>query len=108
MQWGSRGVLVLLVALSIWSVAIMFDRSGVFRELEKSDDFDEAKRLIRDRNWDGLGQWANGRETLGAGVIRAAIETRSKEPGQIDRSVRSFLTERRGVLEKGLTVLTTL
>ena len=76
--------------------------------MEKSDDFDEAKRLIRDENWDGLSQWANGRETLGAGVIRAAIETKAKDASQIDRSVRSFLVERRGGLEKGLTVLATL
>jgi biopolymer transport protein TolQ len=119
-QWASRAILVLLVALSIWSVAIMVDR---YRALKGADALqslpllEEARRLIAERKWAALKEWATRTSTtqathpvlaLPAGALKAALETGSHLPEGIDRAVRSYLSVERTKLEQGLTTLATL
>lgn len=106
--WISKGVLVLLVGLSVWSIAIMFDRIRLFRQLDREDQAEDAVRLIRVKNWQELARWAAEHKGLRSGSIRAAMEAKSNEPEIIDRSVRSFITVERSTLESGLTTLATL
>lgn len=121
-QWASRGVLLLLLALSIWSVAIMVDRYRVLKGSPPGDagggsGLDEARKLIASRNWKSLQDWAaktfednpwNISLRLPAGALRAALETQSNSSENIDRAVRSYLTLERARLENGLTTLATL
>src|SRR4051812_29412639 len=85
-QWASRGVLIVLVILSIWSVAIMVDRFRVFGGTEQlRGALDDARRLIADRNWAGLRDWTMKSSAdasalslrLPAGALKAALETGS-------------------------------
>src|SRR5687767_12756802 len=105
--WGARIVLGLLAALSVWSISIMIDRVRAMRTLGSARDADEAKRLIHAGQWAELEAWAKKGESLHAGVMLRALET-GREPARVDRAVRSYLTERRTLLERGLTVLATL
>ncbi len=108
MEWLSRLVLALLFGLSFWSVAIMVDRSKVFKRLERADSPDAARKLIEAGRWDDLEQWAKEGDGIRAASIRAALSVPPHEAGLIDRSVRSVLSERRPGIEQGLTTLATL
>lgn len=106
--WVTKGVLLLLVSLSIWSVAIMLDRMRVFRALNRGDSADEAVRLIRAQDWVELKNWVNQCPGLRAGALRAALDCQTTQPELIDRAVRSFIAVERATLESGLTTLATL
>jgi biopolymer transport protein ExbB len=114
-QWASRGVLIVLAGLSVWSVAIMVDR---YRSLKGSPGLlDEARKLISARNWKALHEWAqkaveanpwNVFVRLPAGALLAALETDGASPDHVDRAVRSYLVIEKTRLEHGLTALATL
>lgn len=121
-QWASRGVLILLVALSVWSVAIMVDR---FRTLGARGSstrsgiptIEEARRLIAARDWSALSSWAGRASSadiadpavrIPAGALRAAIDADHAESEAVDRAVRSYLAIERVRMERGLTALATL
>ncbi|MGK5085771.1 MotA/TolQ/ExbB proton channel family protein [Bdellovibrionota bacterium FG-1] len=116
-QWASRGVLILLVALSVWSVAIMVDRFRALYSGKSSNgrtQLDEARQLITAQKWDALRAWVQltAAETtpdplvrVPAGALKAALDINS---GEIDRAVRSHLSIERVKMEKGLTTLATL
>jgi biopolymer transport protein ExbB/TolQ len=108
-SWLTRLVLVLLLGLSIWSVAIMIDRYRLFNSLKKEDNLDEVKKLIKSGDRGRVQQWASGRGTIRAGLLNAALEVNASGGSDpVDRVVKSFVTEERNRLEKGLTVLATL
>jgi biopolymer transport protein ExbB len=58
--------------------------------------------------WEELRQWARGEGSLHAGTAQAILETPTRDPIQVDRAVRSYLSLERTRLEQGLTVLATL
>jgi biopolymer transport protein ExbB len=112
-QWLSWLVLLLLVALSIWSVATML---RVYRLLnkadgrpgERDDELGQVSQWIESRQWQLFREWAAKGETLHAGAARAILQTSPAEASLIDRAVRSYLSLERNRLEQGLTVLATL
>jgi len=106
--WVSRGVLVLLLGLSVWSIAIMFDRFRVFRELSRRDLSDDAIQWIRSKDWAELARWAGEKKGIRCGTIRAALDVKTADPELIDRAVRSFIAGERSFMEGGLTTLATL
>ena len=129
-QIGTKLVFILLIALSVWSVAIMLDRYRAFKGLgakfklwEKTTDesikanVNPVRVLIESRDWQGLRAWAD-RQTgsdnkLLAGTIAAILragpgDSQIDQVTKIDRAVKSFLTSERAELEKGFTVLATL
>ena len=100
-------ILVGLLALSVWSVAIMRDRSRVFKMLDSIDPFEEARTLIEKKNFTELKVWAEKRTGgLRAGTIKAAMANKGAE--KIERAVKSFLAFERTKAEKGFTALATL
>jgi biopolymer transport protein ExbB len=112
-QWISRSVLVLLLVLSVWSVATMLRCSRLLKKAagpsEGPDSEDETvARWIESGNKDAFRAWADKSETLQAGAARAILATASNDPASIDRAVRSHLNQQRIQLEQGLTVLATL
>ncbi|MGK5087056.1 MotA/TolQ/ExbB proton channel family protein [Bdellovibrionota bacterium FG-2] len=108
--WMSRLVLVVLLGLSIWSIAIMIERRRTLRDLQSSDPFLEAQDLIRSRNWEKLSDWTKARTGLRSGMISSALEVmQGPDSSQsIDRAARSFMNSKKSDLEKGLTTLATL
>ena len=112
-QWISRSVLVLLLVLSVWSVATMLRCS---RSLKKAgsrpdgsdNENDVVSKWIDAGDKDSFLAWADKSETLQAGAARALLATKSDDPASIDRAVRSFLNLKRTILEHDLTVLATL
>lgn len=108
-HWAAHGVLFLLLALSIWSVATMIQCHRLIRVATggKSgrDLFGEFQKIIRDRNVSN-GSTA-GSDSLYGEVMKEIIAV-DQQPMQIDRSVKSLLVAKRTQIEKGLTVLATL
>lgn len=108
MGWGARAILAILFVLSIWSVAIMFDRRGAFRELVGKSNSEEAKKFIDSKNWTGLRDWAIRNPGIVSGTVLAALDANRESSESIDRAVASFVSDQRAKLEKGLNVLATL
>jgi biopolymer transport protein ExbB len=112
-QWLSRSVLGLLLALSVWSVATMLRSS---RLLQKADgttkggggEIENVNQWIETRQWEPLRAWASNEETLHAGTMRTILNASIDDPSRVDRAVRSYLSLERSRLEQGLTILATL
>jgi biopolymer transport protein ExbB/TolQ len=110
-QWAARVVLLILVGLSVWSVAIMIDRRRALARGTGAFDKSEAERLIALRDWAALAAWLAPQEQLAARMLRAALELRGAGTAAGERAelaVRSFLSGQKLELERGLTVLATL
>jgi biopolymer transport protein ExbB len=112
-QWLSRSVLVLLLVLSIWSVATMLRCSRLLKNAdglskENDDELKKVSQWVEARQWDPFREWAGKQKTLHAGTARAILQTSSSDPSRIDRAVKSYLSLERSRLEQGLTVLATL
>ena len=110
-QWLSRLVLLILVMLSVWSVATMLRCAKTLRRANGSlndseADLQTAGALIEKQDWGELRQWADKTDSLRAGATRVALS--SRDPSQVDRAVKSYLSRERTKLEQGLTVLATL
>lgn len=110
-QWISRLVLVLLMLLSVWSVATMLRcAKGLKRARGSASDADaelnQVAAWIENQNWSLFREWASKGQSLSAGVARVALAT--PDQSKVDRAVKSFLTRERTQLEQGFTVLATL
>ena len=114
-EWVSRAILVLLIFLSIWSVALMVERARVFKE-GTDETLEKARDFILSARWEELRSWLNQltlnslptSEAIPLATLQEALHTPSQTAEAIDRSVRSFLATQRTSLEKGLTPLATL
>ena len=110
MLWASRLVLVLLVGLSIWSVATMIKCYRLLQAAsggkEDKDAFDKVRETVN------AGRAAevvsDSVSTLYHSVVRESASVTSHDPTQIDRSVKSLLLLKRTQLEGNLTILATL
>lgn len=105
-QWLARAVLFILFGLSFWSIAIIIDRFRLFTRMDQEDPFEEAKKLIEERDSGKLKSFST-RAGLRAGTMSTVLSAEAK-PEIIDRAVRSYLTSERSKLENGLTALATL
>lgn len=110
-QWISKFVLVLLMLLSVWSVATMLRcAKGLRRARGSTSDQDaelsQAAAWIENQSWDLFRDWAAKEHSMNAGVARVALNTH--DHSKVDRAVKSYLTRERTHLEQGLTVLATL
>ncbi len=108
MGLGARGVMLILLLLSIWSVAIMIDRRQVFNKQIGKVNFDFVKKLIHAKNWESLKSWGETNPSFVSGAILSALQSGSTESEAIDRAVQSYFSEERLKLEKGLNFLATL
>jgi biopolymer transport protein ExbB/TolQ len=117
-------VLISLLISSVWSIAIMIDRRRVLQTGGEAAGLEQAKALIatsvQTSNWQPLQAWVQKDQGIIAGTLLvvhetvsnlsthtngSAVESRNET---VDRAVRSYLTEKRMQLEKGLPVLATL
>lgn len=101
-------MLVLLLALSVWSVTVMLERRRRFAAmLESAADRDAAKKLIEARDVSALSRWAEGDGYL-RGLVRAVTAKNVRTAAAVEHAGRSYLITRRSELERGLPVLATL
>ena len=108
MGLGARGVMVILLLLSIWSIAIMIDRSQIFKKEVGKINFAEAKQIIHAKNWESLKLWIARNPSFAAGALESALMAESTKTESIDRAVQSYYAEKRLELERGLNFLATL
>ena len=108
MGLGARGIMIILLLLSIWSIAIMIDRNQVFKKEIGKVNLEEAKKIILSKNWESLKSWGERNPSFASGALLSAIEAESKQSESIDRAVQSFYSEKRLTLERGLNFLATL
>jgi biopolymer transport protein ExbB len=102
------GVLALLFALSIWSIAIMIDRKRALSHEKSESTLEKLRAMIARRDRAAIQKWCEANPGLHAGALKAALETSEFDPEKVDRAVRSFLTRERLRFERGLPVLATL
>lgn len=113
-QWITHLILVLLVALSVWSVSIMVDRKRVFQSARAANLASGwSDRIAKAGSISELGAWANqAPESPIARTVQAVLSSHSEkgrlQSENVDRAVKSLLNDERLKLEKGLTVLATL
>lgn len=106
--WGARLVLVLLVALSVWSVTVMIERRRRFAALLESEkEQEDAKKHLETRDVAALTRWAESEGYL-RGLVRAVTGKNVHSPAAVEHAGRSYLIARRSELERGLPILATL
>lgn len=107
-----KAVLLLLLGLSIWSVAIMIDRRRTLKAQIHEDDYNEMKKMISEKNILSEKSLANKAHFFGRAFQTASEALRMKghevSVVKIDRALSAFVKEERQQLEKGLQVLATL
>ena len=106
MGWGARAIMLVLLVLSVWSVAIMLDRRKVFRTKLAGVTLDELKMRIESSNASTLKEWAEKNHSFLAGVVQVALGAGSGSES-VDRAVQAYVTEQKLKLERGLSLLAT-
>ncbi len=110
-QWVSRSVLFLLLFLSTWSVATIIRCTKAMKAaegLEKESEIGKLTLLIQNSQWEQLQTYTNQGTSLYNGALNIILKNSQSSPIQIDRAVRSYLSNERTRLEDGLTILATL
>lgn len=105
--WATKLVLLILALLSVWSVSILLDRRKKLNSMLSAADSDVARGFIRKQDADSLRSWAMKSSSLQALAMREVIEA-PQNAEAIAYAQRSFLSDRRVELSKGLPVLATL
>ncbi len=105
--WATKLVLVLLLFLSIWSGSIVIDRRKKLGRYVVEEDSTRVREMIRSGDSAGLKAWALKSQSLQAGSMREVL-TAPQNPEAIAYAQRSYLTDERADLSKGLSVLATL
>lgn len=104
--FASKLVLAVLVFLSVWSVQIMIRKKRQYDSELAGSELSLHKDSIQSRQWDKALQNAT-RDTLISNVVAKALPCRGNLE-KLDRTVRSYVNERRANLEEGLPILASL
>ena len=105
--FATKIVLVLLAFLSVWSGAILIDRRKKLGSFISSEDSGRARQMIRAGDTEGLKIWAAKGHTLQAASMREILEA-PQNAEAVAYAQRSYLSDQRAELSKGLPVLATL
>lgn len=105
-EWLARLILVILIGLSVWSVAIIIERRKLIKSLESEDLENTIAKGIGDKDLSLLNSFISKGEGLKSQTLGICRDLQSSE--QIDRAVSAFLNRKKKELEKGLPVLGTL
>ena len=105
-EWFARLILLLLVGLSIWSIAIILERRRYFKELEEQVDECQAFDWLEAGNKEAVrSELANKQDIVSKSLSRAQS---CDSVERIDRAVSAFLSEQKRDMEQKLIVLGTL
>lgn len=109
-EWGARGVVYLLLLLSVVSMALIFERWRYFRR-RRVDARALANAIVgRLRAGDRAGARAflDGKKGLEADVLREALAWYEDGPDAVEQVLSADVTDRRRPYESGLLFLGTL
>jgi biopolymer transport protein ExbB/TolQ len=105
--WATRCVLVFLLFLSVWSGSILIDRRKKLGVFIADPESGRARELIRAGDNAGLKAWALKGQSLQAAAMREVLAA-PQNAESIAYAQRSFLSDQRADLSRGLSVLATL
>lgn len=97
-EWLARIILLLLVILSIWSIAIIIDRRRFFKAF--SFETGDLKKAIKQR------QFQFSKNDFFSECLKELSGLKTAE--QVDKAFEALAADKRKELEKGLPVLGTL
>ncbi|MCI5072747.1 MotA/TolQ/ExbB proton channel family protein [bacterium] len=101
-EWLARLVLLLLLCLSVWSIAIMFDRkkyfSRILKDLPKANWDKELKNLDHSTMQTSDKLWHRA----------YAFIAKEKQEQKIEKAFETFTLQEKPTMNKGLSVLGTL
>ena len=106
----SKGVLIILFLLSIWSIAIIRNRWALFKSLE-NESFEEVKKLATNSVAEIRKKLPTTTSGLFSETLQTLIEsseTENVDIGKTQLRLKSFLSLKKNDLEKGFTTLATL
>jgi biopolymer transport protein ExbB len=107
---GAGWVMYLLVALSVWSIAVMIDRWIFFRR--HAADLPRLMAALGpalDRHdWEAAQRALEGDRSVEANVLRAALREVGRGPEAVADTLSSAQLRERARTERGLTLLGTL
>lgn len=107
---GSSWVMYLLLALSVFSIAAMFERWLFFRK--RADDVEELGerlvRLLEQRDREGAMALLKGSRSVEASVLAPAMRYLDAGPDAVSDAIDAEMTRARHELERGSTLLGTL
>jgi biopolymer transport protein ExbB len=107
--WISRLTLVLLIGLSVWSIALILEKRKLLLTLESADPTAPARAAILSRDWIALKKWSEAHTGLRSGAVQAALAVSPQAGSEsIERAVESYLADRKVELDRGMTVLASL
>lgn len=105
-EWLSRLVLLLLVALSIWSIAIIIERRRFYKNLLNELDAISLKDAIRTKDKKKLTEISQKKSSFLSKLIQEILPLESAD--KIENAFLFFIHENKAPYEKGLSVLGTL
>jgi biopolymer transport protein TolQ len=107
---GASWVLYLLVALSMFSIGIMFERWIYFRSNSGNVDqlADSLLNLLKRGDRRGAEQLLQSNQSLEAKIILPVLAWLDGGPDSVSEALDASLMKKRGELERGLTWLGTL
>ncbi len=105
-EWLSRIILIILVALSVWSVAIILERRKFYQELKKRGDSQKIKEAIRLKNKTAILDLCRTERSFFSELVEEIIILDSS--AKIENAFLFYINEKKAPFEKGLAVLGTL
>lgn len=105
-EWLARLILLILIGLSIWSVAIIIERRKLIKALESEDLENKLVTGIGSKDRGLLKTFMDQTGGVKAETLKICHDLQN--PEQIDRAVSAYLNRKKKEFEKGLPVLGTL
>jgi biopolymer transport protein ExbB len=105
---GARGVMVLLVVLSVLSIAVMLERAAYFARRRMSKNFPELLQLCLRGDLGQAAKLVAGSDAMEAEVVRVAAQAAPSGQTAVEKAIASTIDRRRLEYEQWLFILGTL
>lgn len=103
-----KGVLLLLLGLSVWSIGIVLDRRRTYRKATCGQSSGEIEKWLKLDRMEEVRMWVKDNDTVVARSLLTLMEGTESSVDQKEAAFRAFVQNQRLHLEKGLPVLATL
>ena len=100
-------ILVMLIGLSIWSIAIIFEMRKTFKKEKQIPDLEVLLKSLNERNFALAKNWSQKHQSFVARALHAGFHAPAT-PESVDRAVSAFVKSERISLERGMSLLATL
>jgi len=97
-EWVARGILVMLVLLSVWSVQIMLNRRSFFKRIFTGFSSGDDDAFLSQAQDEKSSLWGRAAQAV----------SNHKDSIASDRAFEVFLEKEQGDIEKGIPILGTL